>query len=359
VLTEDHLNLRLVRIKSAEQWAKGREGVYFLFPRGGTGQFVNGPAKQPLSIGDVLVINGEPRARVNSVKGAEFAFWGFSLRMDHLLPLFGCAEISLLQSVLERFKGYKYYPASSTLAAECHSLIAGIPSQFNLDHRGHLLRLAAVILNEEFKTAQGQRVGFISAEDHLVQVFEKLSADDMLTLSVDDLASRFGCSRRHLNRLFHQYFGYSVAALRMEMRLLKAVSLLRDCDAKVINVAEQCGFNHLGLFNTCFRRRFGTSPGQWRKQNIQAPQKPARSNGDIDADCPIRMKGLCPWPVNSAAGAPICDNSKSSPRPMTIQRQSNPKHKPAKLPLPAGLKIAVTAAQKVSQSLAFEVRAQT
>jgi AraC-like DNA-binding protein len=51
----------------------------------------------------------------------------------------------------------------------------------------------------------------------------------------------------------------------MEMRLLKAISLLRDRDAKVINVAEQCGFNHLGLFNTCFRRRFGTSPGQWRK----------------------------------------------------------------------------------------------
>jgi len=71
---------------------------------------------------------------------------------------------------------------------------------------------------------------------------------------------------RHLNRLFHQYFGFSVGALRMEMRLLKAVSLLRDVNAKVINVAAQCGFNHLGLFNTCFKRRFGVTPGCWRKQ---------------------------------------------------------------------------------------------
>ncbi len=31
--------------------------------------------------------------------------------------------------------------------------------------------------------------------------------------------------------------------------------------SKVINVATQCGFNHLGLFNTCFKRRFGISPG--------------------------------------------------------------------------------------------------
>jgi hypothetical protein len=35
-------------------------------------------------------------------------------------------------------------------------------------------------------------------------------------------------------------------------------------------VAEQCGFNHLGLFNTCFKRRFGTSPSQWRKSSTQS-----------------------------------------------------------------------------------------
>jgi transcriptional regulator GlxA family with amidase domain len=104
----------------------------------------------------------------------------------------------------------------------------------------------------------------------MVQVFEKLSASELINLSVGELADRFSCSRRHLNRLFHQHFGVSVAALRMEMRMLKAISLLRDADVKIINVAEQCGFNHLGLFNTCFKRRFGTSPGQWRKSTIRA-----------------------------------------------------------------------------------------
>jgi hypothetical protein len=84
-----------------------------------------------------------------------------------------------------------------------------------------------------------------------------------------------------LNRLFHQYFGFSLAALRMEMRLLKAMALLRDPDAKVINVAEKCGFNHLGLFNTCFKRRFGVTPGQWRNGSL-APVSPSR--------CPKRLR---------------------------------------------------------------------
>ena len=38
----------------------------------------------------------------------------------------------------------------------------------------------------------------------------------------------------------------------------------------MIHVAEKCGFNHLGLFNTCFKKRFGASPEPWRKAIAQA-----------------------------------------------------------------------------------------
>jgi transcriptional regulator GlxA family with amidase domain len=96
-------------------------------------------------------------------------------------------------------------------------------------------------------------------------MFKELSTTEFLTLSVGDMAHKFSCGRRHLNRLFHQQFGCSVASLRMEIRLLKASSLLRDPDLRIFNVASQCGFNHLGLFNTCFKRRFGKTPGKWRK----------------------------------------------------------------------------------------------
>jgi AraC-like DNA-binding protein len=177
---------------------------------------------------------------------------------------------------------------------ECHRLLGEVPPQFSLDHRSQLLRVTAAILTVEFMNARGQRVGFIRPEEHMIQVFEKLSAAELLGLSVGELAGKFGCSRRHLNRLFHQHFGVSVAAIRMEMRLLKAVALLRNPDAKVINVAEECGFNHLGLFNICFKRRFGTSPGQWRKKDVPAKDQPAGPSGAAP-DCPLRVSGLCPW----------------------------------------------------------------
>ena len=245
------------------------------------------------------MLDGDPGAKISAGKNAQFAFSGFSVRVEHLFPLFTGTEISLLQTIVDGFRSARFYPASSRLALDCHKLLLEVSPQMNLHHRGQLLRLAAAVLNEEFQNANGQRVGYISTEDHWARVFENFSPEEMVNLSVPELARKFGCSRHHLNRLFQEYFGVSVACLRMEMRLLKAVSLLRDTGAKVINVAEQCGFNHLGLFNICFRRRFGTSPGQWRKEGYTPSCRTIQQAGQ-ESDCPLRLTGLCLSPDNRA-----------------------------------------------------------
>src|ERR1017187_9117715 len=282
MLSQEHLTLRLVRLKPSEKWIHREKGLSFVFPKEGGGKYVSKAVTQRLVPGDVLVLNGTPEDEggLCADEGGELVFWYFVAHFEHLFPLFASNEICLLQNVIEGFKRTKLYEASSPLAGECHRLLAQVPPQFNLDHRSRLLRVVADILSVEFKNAQPYRVGFVRAEEHMVQVFEKLSAHQLLSLSVGELAARFGCSKRHLNRLFHQHFGYCVAAMRMEMRLLKAASLLRDPDSKVINVAEQCEFNHLGLFNTYFKRRFDITPGQWRKMSAQAEDQSVRPVND-------------------------------------------------------------------------------
>jgi AraC-like DNA-binding protein len=272
-LPNNHLTLRLVRLNHSEVWKDVNEGLSFVLLKGGKGKYSLGTNALSLTPGDVMVVNPQVGGKL-LVQNGEAVFWSFSIRLEHLLPLFSAEEICLLQNIAENFNRSKLYAASSPVAKECHRLAECAPPEGNIDHRGQLVRIAAAILSVEFLNATTQRSGFVRVEDHMLQVFESLAADELLTLSVGELADKFGCSRRHLNRLFHQHFGFSVAALRMEMRLLKAVSLLRDPDTKVISVAEQCGFNHLGLFNTCFKRRFGSSPGQWRKTASASPVAP-------------------------------------------------------------------------------------
>jgi len=303
VFTKHHLALRLLRLKSSEQWTQKDDELSFLFSSGGGGDYTNEHSTFRLAPGDVLVANGASAGRVCATNGGEMVFWLFSLSLEQLFPLFACEEIPLLQDVTEALRTSKRIPASSALAKECHQLIRDVPPHFNLAHRSQLLRVAATILAAEFENAHPHRVGFVRIEDHMVQTFEKLSATELLNLSVDDLANRFNCSRRHLNRLFHRYFGFSVAALRMEMRLLKAVCLLRDPDMKIIHVAEKCGFNHLGLFNTCFKRRFSASPSQWRKSTATVENGSGSQFGD-GWICPLRSHGLCPLIHTSCAVEP-------------------------------------------------------
>lgn len=310
--THDHLTLRLSRLKAGEEFEQKVEGLTFLFSKGGSGKYRSQLATFQLAPGDLLVFNSAAGSKVAVLDGqAGFLFWTFSVCFENLLPLFAGREISLLHKISDGYKAGKVYPASAPLTLDCQRLMSAVPDQFNLDHRGQLLRIAATILSAEFKDALSQRTGQWRPDDHMVQTFERLSASELISLSVGELADRFRCSRRHLNRLFHQHFGVSVAALRMEMRLLKAISLLRDVNAKIINVAEECGFNHLGLFNTCFKRRFGTSPGQWRKATLQA-ECADQENRENNPACPLHCAGLCPLNVPREGNAAI-DNHNAAP----------------------------------------------
>jgi len=325
MLKQDFFNLQRVRLNAPQEWALKGECLSFLFPEAGGGKWIAGAVSQRLGPGDVLVLNADLGGKVCVAGPGEMNFCSFSLNLEHMFPLFESSEITGLQNVLETFRTAKWYPAGSAVAQECHRRLAKLPAQVNVDYRSHLLLVAAAVLTEEFGKAKNDRVGYGSPEEHLVQVFKKLTTSEMLSLSVGELAHKFGCSRRHLNRLFHQYFGISVATLRMEMRLLKSVSLLRDPDAKVIRVAEDCGFNQLGLFNTCFKRRFGTSPGKWRKLNLKSggSSKPL-SHGvpkphESDAcGCPLQINGLCPL------SGTVTDSTTARPYQAALPKKADP-----------------------------------
>ena len=287
MLVEQHFSLRLTRLNAPEEWSFQREGMVFLIFKTGPARYVAGHVSLHTKAGDVLILSEGNRGKL-FVPGSEVVFWNFSLCLEHLFPLFVGSEISLLQDVISGLKDAKLLEAGTTLAAQVNRLIEEVTPEMNLDHRGQLLRIAAAILTEEFKTAHRQRAGFVRTEDRIVQVFEKLSTDELLNLSISELAAKFGCSRRHLSRLSQQCLGRSIAAMKMEMRLMKAAACLRNPQAKIINVAEQCGFNHLGLFNTCFKKRFGASPGKWRNLNAE---KAAGPNGGAEAMAPSSEPG--------------------------------------------------------------------
>ena len=157
-LAENHLTLRLVRLKRCESWPNQGQGFSFVLAKGGKGQYVSGSGAQGIGAGDVLLVKGGDGGKI-AVANGEMVFWCFSVGVEHLMPLFAMEEISLLQNTTENLKGAKLYPASSSVAQECHRLVATAPPQGNMDHRSQVLRVAAAVFSVEFKNARGHRGG--------------------------------------------------------------------------------------------------------------------------------------------------------------------------------------------------------
>jgi AraC-like DNA-binding protein len=290
----ENLLLKKLTLKDPIEWGPDKRRLCFLFGTQGGAKCQVGNVAHDLRRGDLLVLNRKNGGKISPLDSQGFTAQRFLLCFDHLSSLLGVEEICVMEKVAARFSGAKYYPASSGMVSHCQTLLEKIPSVTTLEHRVILLRVASIVLSEEFEQAKKERARSNNGNDDFAQLMNRLSLQDVQDLSVEELAKKMGYSRRHLNRLFHDHLGTSVSALKMETRLLKSLRLLRDPSVKVIDVAMECGFNHLGLFSQCFKRRFHLSPHRWRQAELSKAPAPDETKF-IHKDCQFQSNGLCMW----------------------------------------------------------------
>jgi transcriptional regulator GlxA family with amidase domain len=82
--------------------------------------------------------------------------------------------------------------------------------------------------------------------------------------SVRRLADVSGVSEAHFARSFRQAFGAPPHRYLLSRRVERAISLLRDTDLPVTDIAFQTGWSSLGTFGRVFRDITGQSPSEVR-----------------------------------------------------------------------------------------------
>jgi transcriptional regulator GlxA family with amidase domain len=106
------------------------------------------------------------------------------------------------------------------------------------------------------------------------QILNQMPAADFVEMSVSDLAPMMSCSPRHLNRLFREELGFSFREKQIELRLARACELLANSNSKVVDVALESGYQSSSVFSGLFKKHFGVSPGQWRRQRLKSETAP-------------------------------------------------------------------------------------
>lgn len=82
-----------------------------------------------------------------------------------------------------------------------------------------------------------------------------------------ELAHRVGTNQARLGREFQTYLRMSTFEYLREQRLVRAQELLATTDRQVRQISDTVGFKRASDFATAFRRRFGTTPREYRKRH--------------------------------------------------------------------------------------------
>ena len=85
-------------------------------------------------------------------------------------------------------------------------------------------------------------------------------------LKLKDVAVQLGYHPHYLTRIFRERFGIAPKQYLMDLKLKKACGLLRSTELPVAVVAESLGFEDALAFSRLFKREFGQSPSNYRKQ---------------------------------------------------------------------------------------------
>lgn len=87
------------------------------------------------------------------------------------------------------------------------------------------------------------------------------------SLSVEQISESLDMSPNYLRTIFKNVTGESISKYINDYRFSKAKSLLEDTDHPIADISTMVGYANSNYFYTAFRKNYGVSPAQFRKNS--------------------------------------------------------------------------------------------
>jgi len=160
-------------------------------------------------------------------------------------------------------------PRLSAMVAAVHAeMVAGFPSgRLFLDSVEQAMAITLVNGHAvRHRPVRIYRGGLGSARLRKIKELVHAKMED--DLSLDEMAQSVGLSTAHFARMFRKSTGQTPHQFVLRQKLERAKSILRDPDARVLDVAVSCGFKTQQHFAQAFREVLGVSPTEYRQDLI-------------------------------------------------------------------------------------------
>lgn len=92
-----------------------------------------------------------------------------------------------------------------------------------------------------------------------------ISSNFYKKLTVVEIADYVGYSPEHFSRYFSKFMGVSVARYIVLMKIEKSITLLKNYDISIKDIAEKLSFTDSTHYIKCFKNTLGITPNKYRK----------------------------------------------------------------------------------------------
>jgi AraC-like DNA-binding protein len=268
---QPHLVIQECVLLPGAEWAPQPNGWTFIQAGEGLGYYLQSNLSRELETGTVLLSVSEFPGCIRASRLSELSLSFFSVIPDRLTGLLTIGERSYLQTEAPgNLTRFRVLPPQSPVALKMKQLREW-PNLEGVRIRLKLIELFVEAFAKEFEQKQPDGVPS-SSRERLQHFLNTTPSSDLLELNIAELADIAHCTPRHLGRIFHDVTGTSFRDVQSELRLARALELLANTDAKIIDVALESGYKSLSLFNFMFSRQFGTSPSRWREKHVKSGQ---------------------------------------------------------------------------------------
>ncbi|HJP07564.1 MAG: AraC family transcriptional regulator [Acidiferrobacteraceae bacterium] len=130
-----------------------------------------------------------------------------------------------------------------------------------------------------------------SSQPKLVEAVELMESNIEEPMTLDELATHVGISRRQLERLFQKHLQCVPTRYYLEIRLRRARQLLLRTPRSIVDIAFACGFVSAPHFSKCYRDFFGIPPREER-----LPRSDDSGAGAV-TEVPAPVRAMPPTPA--------------------------------------------------------------
>ncbi len=180
-------------------------------------------------------------------------------QQEFMRPLFsGITSISPVSN-----ENSYFHPAIMTQIENIGKLCSKQPYGYQLALKGclfHILFLLTTNIEDIEKKISNQK-----SLEKVKSILAYIEEHYTEPITIEDIASHCLYSKSYFMKFFKETMGMGFIAYLNDYRLEIAAKMLLESSENVLEIAEQCGFDNLSYFNRCFKRKYGMTPGKYRK----------------------------------------------------------------------------------------------